>query len=320
MDSRNVSNGANRRQNTQKKSQAKKRRKTNKAYKQATVQRNVKSKRKGTRGGNYVMYYILAAAVVVVVLIILANTVLFNCSAVEVEGNSRYTAEQITTQSGIEIGQNLLHIDTDSAEKRIMAAFPYIDEAEVQKSFPTKMRIVVKEAEKWFQVTDNGVTAAVSRLGRIVELGSTEGIPTVQGYDPEELAAGKTLSSSESGKNSIPEQILGAAEECGITDITLIDMTDRFDITVDCGDNITLRIGGVADISVKLAEAAEVMKQESSNVTIDLRTDEKMFVRDKNEQSQAVSASSETPESSTGESAAEGTAEGTSEGTAESAA
>ena len=57
------------------------------------------------------MYYILAAIIIIIVLAVLSNTVLFNCTSIEVEGNSRYTAEQIIAPSGLETGQNLLHID-----------------------------------------------------------------------------------------------------------------------------------------------------------------------------------------------------------------
>ena len=285
------------------------RRRTDRAYRQATVHRDVRSKRRGKRGANFVMYYILAAAVIITVLIILSNTVLFNCASIEVEGNARYTVQQLVGQSGLEKGQNLLHMDTGAAESRILAAFPFI-EVEVQKSFPTKIRIVVKEAQKWYQVSSGGVNAAISRMGRIVELGSTPGIPVVEGYDPEDLSPGKTLTSKESGKSNIPAQILEAAEECGLQKITLINMTDRFDISIDCGDNITLQIGGVADIGVKFAEAAEAIKREEGNVIIDLRTEEKMFVRDKNEQEQVLPELGESAETTAEAGTAEGSAEG----------
>ena len=185
--------GTNSRANQQRQLTPEQRRRTNQAYHKATVHRDVKSKRRGRRGGNYVMYYILGAAVIITVLIILSNTLLFNCTSIEVEGNSRYTAEQLITQSGIEKGQNLLHIDADSAQSRIFAAFPYIDDVEVQKSFPTKVKIVVQEAEKWFQVSSGGVNAAVSRMGRIVELGSTPGLPVIEGYDPTDISPGIKL-------------------------------------------------------------------------------------------------------------------------------
>lgn len=109
------------------------RRRTDRAINQATVHRSVKGRRRGSRGGNYIMYYILAAIIIIIVLAVLSNTVLFNCTSIEVEGNSRYTAEQIIAPSGLETGQNLLHIDSGDAEKRISAALTYIDMVDVSK-------------------------------------------------------------------------------------------------------------------------------------------------------------------------------------------
>lgn len=256
-------------------------RRTDRAINQATVHRSVKGRKRGSRGGNYIMYYIFAAIIIVIVLAVLSNTVLFNCNSIEVEGNSRYTVEQILAPSGLEVGQNLLHINTAQAEKRISAALNYIDMVEVSKVFPTKIKITVKEAEKWFLVSQDGVTAAVSRMGRIVELGSESGLPTVVGYEAEELIPGAALTSTESGKTSLPLQLLEKAESCGITGITLIDLTDRFDISIECGDNITLEIGGIADIDSKLAVGAEVLKYENANVTINLKNPNKPSARDK---------------------------------------
>lgn len=257
------------------------RRRTDRAINQATVHRSVKGRKRGSRGGNYIMYYILAAIIIVIVLVVLANTVLFNCSSIEVEGNSRYTAEQIIAPSGLETGQNLLHINSGDAEKRILAALNYIDMVEVSKVFPTKIKITVKEAEKWFLVSQDGVTAAVSRMGRIVELGAESGLPTVVGYEAAELNPGATLTSNENGKTDLPSELLEKAEHYGITGITSIDLTDRFDIMIDCGDNITLQLGGIADIDSKLAVGAEVMQYENSNVTINLKNPNRPSARDK---------------------------------------
>lgn len=252
------------------------------------------------------MYYILAAIIIIIVLIVLSNTVLFNCASIEVEGNSRYTAEQIIAPSGLETGQNLLHIDSEDAEKRISAALTYIDMVEVGKIFPTKIKITVKEAEKWFLVSQDGVTAAVSRMGRIVELGSQSGLPTVVGFDAAELIPGATLTSNESGKTPLPLQILEKAEHYGISGITRIDMTDRFDIAIDCGNNITMQIGGIADIDSKLAVGAEVLRYEQANVTINLKNPNKPSAKDKIVSAALPSLGGETAESAEGSS---GTAE-----------
>lgn len=291
-------------------------RRTNRAYNNATVHRSSKGRKRGSRGRNYSLYYMIGIVVIIIVLIILANTVLFKCSSIEVEGNSRYTAEQIIAPSGVETGQNLLHIDTKGAESRIKAALSYIDDVEVKRSLPTKIKITVKEAEKWFLVTSNGVTGAVSRLGRIVELGSVDGLPLVEGYDPADIVPGAMLESKESGKTDIPSLILSKAEEHGITGITNINMTDRFDIAIDCENNVTLLLGGVSDIDGKLSEAAAIIAQESSDVSINLHSLEKVFVRDKvNEQTQPLPEIGATAEFGTGEAGTGGspTAESTAE-------
>lgn len=119
------------------------------------------------------------------------------------------------------------------------------------------------------------------RMGRIVELGSESGLPTIVGYDAVELTPGATLTSSENGKTQLPLQILEKAEHCGITGITRVDLTDRFDISVDCGDNITLQLGGIADIDSKFAVGAEVLQYEQANVTINLKNPNKPSAKDK---------------------------------------
>ncbi len=290
---------------------AEQRRKTNRAYNQATVHRSVKGRKRGSRGGNYIMYYILAAIIIVIVLIILSNTVLFNCTSIEVEGNSRYSAEQIISHSGLKLGENLLHIDSKAAEQSVYSALAYIDMTEVKRVFPTKIKIVVKEAEKWYQVSQNGVAASVSRMGRIVELGEDGSLPLIVGYDPAELTAGVMISSNDSGKTPIPALILDKAEQYGIADITRVDLTDRFDISIDCGSDITLELGGIAEIDSKLAVAAETMKKEKSNVVINLHTPSTIFVQDKvdGQAQQVLPDLSGTAEAASGEGTAEGTSE-----------
>lgn len=258
---------------------------TDKAYRRAKVQRNVKSrKRRGNRGGNYIMYYILAGIVIITVLIILSNTVLFNVSSINVEGNARYAPEQIIAVSGLNIGENLLYTDTQAAEKRILDSLSCLDGVTVKKQFPTKLEITVEESQKWYQVSQYGKTAAISRQGRIVELSYDAKLPTVVGYDPVSMTEGDWLSSGESGKTQIPALIFEAAEKCGLEGILTIDISDRFDIIITCTDNVTLEIGGISDIESKLTTAISAIKLEHPGIILDLRQQDKVYVRDKVEQ------------------------------------
>lgn len=256
-----------------------------KAYSSAVKNRSVKSKKRGSRGGNYILYYLLAGIIAVIVFVVLANTVLFNCGTIEVSGNLRYTTEDITELSGIKLGESLLSIDTDKAEQAIVSSLSYIDAAKVEKSFPTKIKITVTEAERWYGVQDGTKTYVISRMGKIIEENRASDLPVIIGYEAAEPMVGKALASSVEGKTELPEMILTAAETAELSDINTIDITDRFEIKVLVDGRITLELGNSNELESKLQIAKALIEEEISlteYVTVNITNTEKVYVRDNN--------------------------------------
>lgn len=256
-----------------------------KAYSSAVKNRSVKSKKRGSRGGNYILYYLLAGIIAVIVFVVLANTVLFNCGTIEVSGNLRYTSEDITELSGIRLGESLLSIDTEKAEQAIVSSLAYIDAAEVEKSFPTKIKITVKEAEKWFGVQDGAKTYVVSRMGKILEENRAADLPVIIGYETADPMIGRTLASSVEGKTELPGMILNAAETAELEGISSIDISDRFEIKVLVDGRITLELGNSNELESKLQIAKALIEEEISlteYVTVNITNTEKVYVRDNN--------------------------------------
>lgn len=256
--------------------------KADKAMVAAMRRRNPRTRTRRFRGGNYILYYLLAAVVVIVVLIILSNTVLFKCSQIDVAGNARYKPEEIISVCGIAEGDNLLRIDTNEAEKKIAAALVYIDNAEVKKSFPTHVEITVTEAEKWYCVEQNGVTAAISRGGKVVEYCAPEDFPVVHGLDAEDLKTGVWLKSRTDGKTGIPATLLNAAEKAGLKNVTTIDVTDKFSIKMVIDGRITLELGSSSEAESKLIIAKSIIDSdvnETDNVTLLLNNPDKVALR-----------------------------------------
>ncbi len=235
------------------------RKKTGRAVKRAMNSKSVPHKRHRRRYGSYILYYLLAGVVVVIVFIVLANTLLFNCSSFETEGSIRYTGEELIEKSGIKQGDNLLHIDTKKAEDAIVSSLAYIDTAKVSKVFPTKIKITVVEAEKWYCIEQDGMTAAISRGGKIVEHASAGGLPVITGFEAQTIEVGQMLQSEVHEKNAIPAELLNAAEAAGIDRINSIDITDRFDISILVDNRMTLLLGSAADAGAKLNAAKTVM-------------------------------------------------------------
>lgn len=259
------------------------------------------SGRKRFRGGNYALYYVLGAIVLTVAFIILANTVLFNCAQITVSGNDKYSEDEIVEKSGVKIGDNLLHIKKSDAERNIIDALAYIDDAKVEKSFPTKVSITVTEAEKQYCVSDGGVTAIISRKGKIIEHGGADGLPLVKGYEPETVEVGKWLSSKTEGKTDIPAEIFEAADAAGLKNITEIDMTDKFSVNIVVENRIILELGPAEKVQSKLLVAVELINKEIGKdeyVTLHLVNPEKVPVQNNSLPRQSKPVSSSTVSSS----------------------
>lgn len=271
--------------------------KADKAITAAMRRRNPKARTKRFRGGNYILYYLLAAVVVIIVLIILSNTVLFKCSRIDVAGNARYKPEEIISVCGIAEGDNLLRVNTANAEKKIADSLVYIDSASVKKHFPTRVEIIVTEAEKWYCVEQDGVTAAISRGGKIVEHCAPEDFPVVHGLEAESLQTGAWLKSKTDGKTGIPSLLLNAAEKAGLRDITTIDITDKFSIKMVIDGRITLELGSSSEAESKLIIAKSIIDSdigENDNVTLLLSNPDKVALRNNQTEMPVQSTTSST--------------------------
>ena len=81
----------------------------------------------------------------IVVLCVCLFTPVFGVSEITVEGNSKLTAEEIISTSGIHKGQNIFRMDAQKSEKKL-ESLPYVDNAKIVKKFPAKIKIVIDES------------------------------------------------------------------------------------------------------------------------------------------------------------------------------
>lgn len=256
--------------------------KTRKAAEKAMNTRHTTQNTRKFKGGNYILYYLLFAVVAVIVLVILANTVLFNCTEIIVNGASRYQADVIIDASPIRKGDNLLHIDKKKAAEEIATELVYVEKAEVTLSFPTKVVINVVEAERWYCISEHGVNALVSRGGKILEKGNYADVPVVVGYGAQSFETGSRLQSKDEAKQSMPADLMSMAEKVGIEDIDSIDITDRYAIMMNVDGRIQLELGSMANIESKFIIAKELIDNEISpteGVKIILTNPEKVAVQ-----------------------------------------
>jgi cell division protein FtsQ len=115
--------------------------------------------------------YGIVMAILMAVSVVLACTVFFRVESVQVLGVERYTVEEIQNVASVEKGSNLILTPGEQVAGRLYKNLPYVDHVDVQKRFPTTLRLVVTES----------VPAAVVPASATVEMTGEDGkiIPTV---------------------------------------------------------------------------------------------------------------------------------------------
>ena len=234
------------------------------------VERNNSRKRTRRRSRWNNLYGLAVVLIVLTVGITISYTFLFNLNEIRVSGESdMYSAEEIVNAAGIEKGDNLLRLDTEESEKKILDKLLYVETAKVSKKFPSSVEIKVTRCIPAYNVfyNDGSSVLLVSKKGKILENSSasdiSNGLPSIYGYEPSVQISGKLISTENEQKKEAFDELVACLGTKGDSDITAVDMTDEFSVKVTYKNGMIFRMGGCSDIEYKLNLAESVMQDES---------------------------------------------------------
>ena len=170
----------------------------------------------------------------------------FAIHTVDLVGAKRSSLEQIKTDSGVSVGQNIFALDTDAAERKLLEN-PWISEVKVTRRLPSTLRVEVSERE----------ASAVVALGERLYLVTPEGVPfkEVSAGDPFDmpLISGVSPENLQRDRKREIERIQTGLEVLRQFDrVPLsrvyppeeVHLADAGDVTLTCGkDGVTLELG-----------------------------------------------------------------------------
>lgn len=189
-----------------------------------------------------------------------AAAFLLRVETVTVRGNVRYTDEEILTASGVQVGDSILWIGRDKLFLRIVAACPYIESLEIEKSYPSALTITVVEtgAVYYTQVRDRFCTLDASL--RVIECtDKVDGLIELRLPVIKTAVEGSRLAFAEPADGARVRtalDILGGADD--VLTFDCIDLVDRYNITAYIAGETEVYFGDVADLEVKFALARQV--------------------------------------------------------------
>lgn len=211
-----------------------------------------------------IIVFLIAAGI----FLLLSTTVFFNVETIQVTGSSNYTAQEIIDASGIKAGDNLVRTSTDKCAEKIESSLVYIEKADITRSFPNTMIINVEACVPAANFLCGDSTLLISGGGKILEQISEPkaGLLNFTGTDPEPgLLPGDEFISADEHKTAAIEKLMEYfdSEESssdGLREkITLVDVSDRSDLSYTYDGRITVKLGSINDIEYKIKFSHEII-------------------------------------------------------------
>lgn len=219
-------------------------------------QQERKKQRKARKRKAMTPFYIILSLFIAAIAIYLCLTMFFNIEKITVIGNTIYDEQEIIKTSGIGKGDNLFKIDIEYAEDKLYSVYNYVEKAEVKRSFPNGVKIIITEAVPFAAVEEADGYTLISTGGKVLERSLDEvpyGKITVRGFS--------TVTNTEEDAKRIKllQNIMSVMQKFDMKKYDLIDLTDTLEITMIYNDRVRVEIGNELELEYKFQFVNEVI-------------------------------------------------------------
>lgn len=224
----------------------------------------------------------LLSLIIVIAAIVGALTMFFRIDTIVVQGNARYTDEQIIEAAGVQKEQNLVLLNKYDVKQAIFDALPYVETVVVNRKYPDALLLTVTECVASAAIPGADGTWLMSDSGKILERTATvpDGCVRVTGCELSEPSVGAQAAFSEEESYRLDRllALLRAAEEKQLLSmIGEVDLGDGTGITLTYLGRFTVKMPWDADLAYKLENLRTVVDvlEDNETGTINLMTDGK---------------------------------------------
>lgn len=190
----------------------------------------------------------------------------FKIQEISVKGNEQLPKEKVEQLAEVKKGDNIFS-KVGEVLKVKLKQNGYIEDAKINKIYPNKIEIEIKERKKMFQIkTESEKYIYIDEQGYILDC-STEKleITTIIGMDITEISNKKRLDEKDLNKVENILQILDECKKIEIADkITQIQVKDDYILELE-NNGITINLGDVTNLKNRMYYVNAILKQEAGN-------------------------------------------------------
>ena len=245
------------------------------------VQRNKRNRRKK------IIIRSVAGVVFLVVGVIVALSLFFNINKIIVSGDAVYSHETVIKASGVSEGDNLIFLSKSKLNEKISSELTYIGSVTVKRRLPSTLELVINKTDAKLGIAMNGYYTLLDANGKVLEkdletVGENIILTNLGEITSAEL--GETVVLKNEKILTKLQDVLTECKNIGLEDISLMDLSDIYNIKIVYQGRITLELGETDsdNLNSKLAlgKAALEKQNEENNLyrgTINLTVDGKGY-------------------------------------------
>ena len=228
----------------------------------------LRSRQDKKRHRRSVFYFILFLGATLIFLAV-CFFLFFRISEIRLVGNEIYTEEQILEQLPFSIGENLFSFRAEETENNLRKALPFIGAVEIKRSFPSVVVVEIGERhmELSLAVGDDAylLSGDLQVLEQIGGGDITDGVALLKTGAVERCIVGEKVTFMDARTASDLEELYRCLSVNGMMgQIRSIDMTSRFDITIDYDGRFSVYLADIDDMDIKIRFLAGILDQLSS--------------------------------------------------------
>lgn len=204
----------------------------------------------------------------------------FRITGFEVQGKTRYSAEQVVQAAGIAKGRNIFFRGRENAQAAVCEKLPYIGKAEIARKLPGTVVIKVSETAAYCAMKEGGSLLLLDRHAKALDrkaAGSQGKLPVLLCASPSKAAPGSVIEfetpaepSTQTGEPLTQPSafndtllcyfaVIKAIDESGIKDITQLDLRDTMDVRLGYQSRINIIVGAPENMVRRLQLAMEAL-------------------------------------------------------------
>jgi len=194
------------------------------------------------------LLYLLLSFVLIVVALVTSCVFFFRVNEIKINGNTRYSNEQILTVADIKNNANLVLLPREAIATRITESCPYVNTVKIKSKFPTTIAIEIEECTPLACIRTDGALWVVDAKGKLleqVEESFASEFIRVEGLSlltPQVGASAQVAEEDARKLFALCALLKGLQENDKQAEVTWIDMSKATDVEMDYMGRFTVRL------------------------------------------------------------------------------